>query len=580
MQKKESSIRLDGTWRFAVDSSDQGMSQGWFKPDHDRRDWQEINVPDYWDRYNLSGYDGVGWYERSIEVHDTSAPMTLYFAGVDDDASVWLNGRLVGSHAGYSDAFWFDVTAFLRKGRNDLVVRVVDKGGPGGIYRPITLLRSDRIDEVLRTKYSRMDARPSAEWVKDAVIYEVYVRSFSPEGTFKGVEQRLPELKRLGVTVLWLMPIHPIGELNRKGTLGSPYAVRDYYAVNPEFGTLEDFRSLVRAVHAAGMHIIIDLVANHTSWDSVLLMEHPEWFTHNAEGAIIAPNADWTDVADLDYDQHELRKYMIHMMKYWVADEHIDGYRCDVAELVPTDFWETARQELDAIKPVMMLSEGTLPEHHVKAFDLTYSWNVYDVLDKVINDTSSASVFDAILRTESYQFPRGSLRLRFNTNHDKNAFDAPAVEKFGRGGAMATAVLVFTMPGVPLIYNGEEVGNPKRLSLFEKVPIDWSQDGGFRELYEGLTTLRSSHPALRNGTYESLETGGQKKVYAFIRSNSSERLLVTVNFSKSPVTATLKGEAGAGKAWMRVFGNGTEAFRGTGDVVTLPGFGYAVYVSH
>ncbi len=579
MQKKESPIRLDGTWHFAVDSTDRGVAEGWFRTDWDRRDWREITVPDYWDRYNLESYDGVGWYWRTVVVEDTSAPMTLYFAGVDDDADVWLNGERVGSHAGYSDAFWFDVTSHLRKGKNDLVVRVVDKGGPGGIYKPITLVRSDRIDDVLRTKYSRMKARPSAEWVKNAVIYEFYVRSFSPEGTFRGVEKRLPELKRLGVTVLWLMPIHPVGELNRKGSLGSPYSVRDYYAVNPEFGTLDDFRSLVRAVHAAGMHIITDLVANHTSWDSVLLMEHPEWFTHNAEGAIVAPNADWTDVADLNYDQHELRKYMIRMMKYWVADEHIDGYRCDDAELVPTDFWETARQELDAIKPVMMLSEGTLPEHHVEAFDLTYSWNVYDVLGKVINDTTSATIFNALLRTESYQFPRGSLRLRFNTNHDKNAFDAPAVEKFGPGGAMASAVLVFTMPGVPLIYNGEEVGNPKRLSLFERVPIDWSRGEAFRTLYEGLTALRAAHPALREGDDQPVETTDAPKIYAFVRSTGADRALVVISFARTQVTTLLKGKSVAGSVWTRVFGNGPESLPADSQRITLPAFGYAVYVS-
>jgi glycosidase len=181
--------------------------------------------------------------------------------------------------------------------------------------------------------------RQSADWVRNAVIYEVYLRSFSREGTFRGLEKRLPELKDLGVTVIWLMPIHPVGELKRKGHLGSPYAVRDYYAVNPEFGTLEDFRSLVRSVHNTGMHIIIDLVINHTAWDNPLITEHPDWYTHDEKREIVSPNKDWTDVADLDYSRQGLRDYMTGMMVYWVRDIGIDGYRCDVAELLPTDFW-------------------------------------------------------------------------------------------------------------------------------------------------------------------------------------------------------------------------------------------------
>lgn len=578
MQKKELPLQLVGTWRFAIDSLDHGLAEEWFKAGIDRSGWREIDLPDFWDRYNLASYDGVGWYARTFEVHDTAAPMTLYFGGVDDDADVWINGEKVGSHAGYADAFFFDVTPFLRSGVNELVVRVVDKGGPGGIYKPITLIRSDRIEDLLRSRYSLLDARRSADWVSDAVIYEVSLRSFSRQGTFKGLEARLPELNRLGVTVVWLMPIHPVGELNRKGTLGSPYAVQDYYGINPEFGTLDDFRSLVRAVHRNGMHIIIDLVANHTAWDSRLMMEHPEWFTHNAEGAIVSPNPDWTDVADLDYNKHELWKYMIHMMKYWVKEEGIDGFRCDVAELVPTEFWETARQELDAIRPVMMLAEGTLPEHHIKAFDLTYSWNVYDVLDKVINGSTPASVLDDILKTETYQFPRGSLRLRFNTNHDKNAWDAPAVEKFTPAGAKATAVLIFTMPGVPMVYNGEEVGNPKPLRLFEKVDIDWSKHDDFRELYESLGRLRKQHPSLRNLSLMRIANTGGPKVYSFLRSSGQDTVLVVINFSRESLTAVLNNVLSDGRTWKQALGETHAHPVGSGLSVRLPGFGYGVFI--
>jgi glycosidase len=222
---------------------------------------------------------------------------------------------------------------------------------------------------------------------------------------------------------------------------------------------------------------------------------------------------------------------MIEMMKYWVRDVGIDGYRCDVSELVPTEFWNRARKELDAIKPVMMLSEGTLPEHHVEAFDLTYAWNFYDVLAKVISSHTPATMFETIIKNESYRFPQGSLRMRFNTNHDKNAWDAPAVLKFTRAGAKASAVLAFTFPGVPLIYNGEEVGNEKRLDLFEKVEIDWTKNEDFRVLYTELCRLRKEHVAVRRGTFQSLVNSDGEKVVSFLRQWEQEQVLVVVNLS-------------------------------------------------
>jgi glycosidase len=240
-----------------------------------------------------------------------------------------------------------NLDSVLRFGDNHIVVLVMDNGGGGGIYKPVTLIETKFLDDLLKSIYYGKPALKSPDWVKDAIIYEVYLRSFSKEGNFAGLEKKLPELKSLGVTVLWLMPIHPVGRTNRKGTLGSPYAVQDYYGINPEFGTLQDFKRLLNAVHRNGMKLIIDLVANHTSWDSKLINEHPDWFTRNERGNIVPPNADWTDVADLDYSKPDLRHYMIQMMLYWVRDVGIDGFRCDVAELVPTDFWDEARARLN-----------------------------------------------------------------------------------------------------------------------------------------------------------------------------------------------------------------------------------------
>jgi len=433
-----------------------------------------------------------------------------------------------------------------------------------------------RQEQKPNVRYASMHARESAEWVHDAVLYEVYLRSFSKEGTLKALEARIPELQKLGVTVLWLMPIHPVGIKNRKGSLGSPYSVRDYYAINPEFGTLEDFQSLVKTVHRLGLKIIIDLVANHTAWDNPMIIEHPEWYTHDENGAIISPNPDWTDVADLNYDQAGLRTYMITMMKYWVRSIGIDGFRCDVAELVPTDFWESARKELDAIKPVMMLSEGSIPEHHIHAFDLTYSWNVYDVLENVIQGRTPAAIFGELLTSESDHFPQNSLRMRFNTNHDKNAWDAPAVEKFGPQGAKATAVLAFTFPGVPLMYTGEEVGNEKKLSLFEKVNIDWSKGKDFKKFYETLNLLRLEHPALRHGTYTSISNSVNPHMYSCIRTIGKDTVLVIINFGSGAAAANLQFPGISMSRWRDRF-TGTEFLMTEGRVhVQLPPCGFVV----
>lgn len=527
-------LPLDGAWSFTPDSARAGIRRAYFSPAFDRSRWEQVSTPKFWEEYpGMASYDGWGWFARTFRLGKVTVPLAIHFAGVDDEAVVWVNGRQVGDHAGYSDPFILDIRGAVREGDNLIVVLVKDNGGGGGIYRPITVVDSTQADSLLHGPYASRTARASAPWVRDAAIYSVYLRSFSREGTFAGLERRLPELQKLGVTVLWLLPIHPVGVERRKGTLGSPYAVRDYYGVNPEFGTLDDFKRLLAAVHARGMKLIIDMVANHTSWDSELLRHHPEWFTHDGHGKIVSPNADWTDVADLDYGHRGLREYMIEMFRWWVEDVGIDGFRCDVAEMVPTDFWEEARARLDRIRPVMMLSEGSLPEHHVAAFDLTYSWNVYDALEPLLKEKRPVTLLDQILRTEDLQFPRGSLRMRFTTNHDKNAWDAPAVKKFGADGLRLGVVLVNTLPGVPMIYTGEEVANDRALSLFEKVEVDWTRPGDMGELWKTMFELRRNHPAFREGDMRRIGNSEPDRVFAFVRSHQADRILVVLNFGSA-----------------------------------------------
>ncbi|MCK9408996.1 MAG: alpha-amylase family glycosyl hydrolase [Bacteriovoracaceae bacterium] len=428
------------------------------------------------------------------------------------------------------------------------------------------------------TPYAKESARPSESWVKSGIIYEVYPRSFSKEGTFAGIEQQLPRLKELGVSILWIMPIHPVGAEKRKGSLGSPYSVMDYYGINPEFGTLDDFQRLVNKAHELGLKIVIDLVANHTAWDSKMFIEHPEWFTKDSSGKFIAPVADWSDVVDLNYNNPELRRYMIEMLKYWVRDIGLDGFRCDVSEMVPVDFWDQARTALDSIKPIFMLSEGMYSEHHLKAFDVTYGWNSYHTMADIIAGKKSATEMDSILQRESLSFPKGSLRMRFSSNHDENAWDMPDVTKFGTEGAKLAAVLTISFPGVPLLYNGQEAGNDVKLGLFEKFDIDWNKGAEWSDFYKKLYTVRKTNPALATGSYQSIMTDHAEKVYSFLRTDGTNSMLVAVNFSDTEQTAVLKLPASLSKAKYADAFSGKSIQAKSIKQITLPKFGYKIII--
>ena len=534
-------LSLDGEWLFRADSLKSGLAGKWYLDTLDRSAWERVQTPKYWEEYpGLATYDGWGWFFKTFTLDRVGEQLSVHCAGVDDDATVWINTMEVGGHTGYSDPFALDISAAVRPGINSIAILVKDYAGGGGIYAPVTIIPTRAIDELRIGPLYGTPAIKSADWVRDATIYSVYLRSFSPEGTFAGLEKRVPELKNLGVSVLWLLPIHPVGVKNRKGTLGSPYAVKDYYAIDPAYGTMAEFKHLLTTVKKNGMRLIIDLVANHTAWDSKLIAEHPEWFTRDPHGNIIPPNADWSDVADLDYSKVGLRRYMIDMMRWWVKDIGIDGFRCDVAELVPTDFWEEARAQLNRIKPVMMLSEGSLPEHHVRAFDLTYSWNIYDALLPLLDGDRPVALIDQILKNERLQFPAGALRMRFTTNHDKNAWDAPAVNKFGPEGLALATVLVNTIPGVPMIYTGEEVANDRKLSLFEKVGVDWTRPRTMGDLWKSLFTLRSEHKALSRGDFMRVPSAPEADVYAFGRVAGSDKVVVVLNVGAGSRNAELQ----------------------------------------
>jgi len=379
------------------------------------------------------------------------------------------------------------------------------------------------------------------EWCKSATIYQINTRQFTPEGTFRAAEAHLPRLKDLGVDILWLMPINPIGLKNRKGSLGSPYAVRDYLGVNPEFGTLDDLKHFVKAAHDLGLYVIVDWVANHTAWDNLLVEQHPDWYARDWKGDFWpSPWRDWSDVIDLDYRQPGLRKYMTDALKYWVTEADIDGYRCDVAGMVPIDFWNNARKELDAIKPVFMLAEWESKDLHAEAFDMAYAWSWYDALHAITQGKDDLNRLFMYYSHNEKEYPFDALRMTFVSNHDKNSWEGTEFEQFG-DGLEATIVLSALSEGMPLIYNGQEAGNTKRLEFFEKDPIVW-QPHPQGDLYKKLFALKKANSALWNGHWGArmihVPNNVPNQALSFVRQNDRDKVLAVINFSNKGQTVT------------------------------------------
>ncbi|MCK4548385.1 MAG: alpha-amylase, partial [Candidatus Eisenbacteria sp.] len=379
-------------------------------------------------------------------------------------------------------------------------------------------------------------------WSHNAGIYEVNVRQYSPGGTFAEFEKHLPRLKEMGIGILWFMPVHPIGEAKRKGTLGSYYSIKDYYAVNPEFGTLEEFTSLVSKIHEMGMHVIIDWVPNHSAWDNPLTMEHPDWYTKDEDGNMVPPVPDWSDVVDFNYDNRELWDYMIEAMKFWVRDVDVDGFRCDVAGMVPPEFWDRVRAELDAIKPVFMLAEAESPDLHTKAFDMTYAWKSFGLLNRMAESPGMVSSLDTHLKQDANAYPPDAYRMRFTTNHDENSWNGTVWERLD-GGVKTFAVLTMTLPGMPLVYSGQEAGLDHRLEFFEKDLIPW-RDHELEDLYSTLLNLKKENQALWNGVQGGrllrIRTSHDRFVFAFVREKEDDGVFVLLNLSPREWVVTLE----------------------------------------
>ena len=400
----------------------------------------------------------------------------------------------------------------------------------------------------------------SPEFAENAVIYEANIRQYSPEGNFNAFTKDIPELKKLGVKIIWVMPIQPISMKNRKTTdgrlveeitdpdekkkhLGSYYSIADYTAVNSDYGNLEDFKKLVETAHENGMLVILDWVANHTGWGHKWIQEHPEFYHKNAKGEITDPlnpetgeSWGWTDVAHLNYDADGLFEAMTNEMLYWVKETDIDGFRCDVADNVKLDFWEFVYPKLNEVKPVFMLMESNKPEYLKSIFDMGYNWQLHHLMNEIAQGKKKVSDLDQLIIEQDSIYQKQDIWMNFTSNHDENAWNGTEYERLGE--AVETfAALTYTIPGMPLIYNGQEYDFDKRLKFFEKDTITHTK-GKMFSVYEKLGQLKNENPALNGGvnkaSYERIQTSDNENIFAFQREKDGKKVYYIANLSKEP----------------------------------------------
>ena len=432
--------------------------------------------------------------------------------------------------------------------------------------------------------------RPSVHaapaWSRNAVIYEVNVRQYTPEGTFAALEQHLPRLERLGVDILWLMPVQPIGKLNRKGSLGSYYSISNYTAVNPEFGTEADFKHFVAAAHRQGLKVVLDWVANHTSFDNPWTTEHKDYYLLRKDGSISVPldengkETDWTDVAQLQFDNRAVWRAMTSAMRWWVTNTGIDGFRQDHADGPPRAFWDFARASIDSVRPgLFWLAESEDPKLHVD-FEASYGWELHHLLNDVARGKKSTAELEKYFVREEQRFPRAAYRMYFTSNHDENSWAGTEFERMDDNNRPAYVLCATAEQSFPLLYTGQEASMRKRLRFFEKDTVDWS-DTSAAPFYRALFQLKHRDTVLWNGAFggnqRELQNDGGDRVYAFTRSRGTHSIVVAVNFGDAPSHMTYSGLTLPG-AYTDLFSNEHVKLAASG-MLDIAAHGYRVLVS-
>lgn len=431
---------------------------------------------------------------------------------------------------------------------------------------------------------AQTDRTPPA-WTRNAVIYEVNVRQFTPEGTFNAARAGLPRLHDLGVDILWLMPVQPIGKLKRKGKLGSYYSISNYRAINPEFGTAVDFKTFVDDAHGRGMKVIQDWVPNHTSFDHVWIAKHPDWYVHRADGSISnaidesGKETDWTDVAQLNYDNPEMRRAMLADMRWWLDSMKVDGFRCDFAAGVPLDFWVDARHELAKARPdIFMLAEAETPALG-EAFDMSYGWELFHLLNDITQAKKPTTELDAYFQRQRRAYRSNDFRMYFTSNHDENSWNGTEFERMGANHQPAFVLSATVRGSMPLLYNGQEASLAKRLRFFEKDTVVWT-GVSLTNFYRSMFALKHSQPALWNGAWggdqTTVRTDGGARIYAFVRARGANNVFVAVNFGNAPASVAYTGLAHAG-AYTDWFTKSAVPLATAGRV-SIPAHGYRVLV--
>ena len=432
-----------------------------------------------------------------------------------------------------------------------------------------------------------MDASfKTVDWIKDKTIYEVNLRQYTEAGSFKAFESHIPRLKEMGVEVLWFMPVTPISEKGRKGSLGSYYACSSYTKLNAEFGTEQDFLSLIQLAHKHEMKVMIDWVANHTGRQHEWMDQHPDWFSQDIDGNFTERNG-WEDVVDLNFDNQAMRAALIGAMQYWVRTFNIDGFRCDMADLVPLDFWYSARKACETIKPLFWLAECEDVAYH-SVFDASYAWSWMHATTKLVNEQLGVNEIYNILHDYA-QYPQGAYKLFFTSNHDENTWNGTEYEKYGIA-AKAWAVFTFMWKGIPLIYSGQELPNHKRLAFFDKDKIEWAQQTHLGAFYKTLIELRKNYACIIKGDSFNLPTSNnqvmaflrydhapeKKSVKESVKESEKQIILVLLNFSHQVQKVQLEHDYLNGP-FLNAFSGLSYSFNKQESFELMPG-DYLVYV--
>jgi len=413
------------------------------------------------------------------------------------------------------------------------------------------------------------------DWARASNIYEINVRQYTVEGTFKAFARHLPRLKDMGIEILWFMPIYPIGEVKRIASLGSYYSIKDYKAINPEFGNLDDFKDIVHTAHEMGFKVIIDWVANHTAWDHVWTQDHKNYYELDSNGNFRSPY-DWDDVIQINHNSTTQQDAMIDAMKFWIQQCDIDGFRCDMAHLIPLSFWQRARKELDELKKLFWLAETEDVIYH-EVFDASYTWEFLHKMEQYSRRETDSVGLDQVLSRYKNDFPPDALRTFFTSNHDENSHSGSEYERMG-DAARVFAVLCATWNGIPLIYSGQELPNRKRLKFFDKDTIEWQDNCALHEFYKTLLNLHSSNPALRAGdnTVSSIRLEAtDSHIFSFIRKSGNNEVLVILNLSPGWASFSITDENVSGH-YLDIFSGNIESLN-TNTVFHLSEWDYKVF---